>query len=202
MALPDHITSLLAAGPHGRRLVDNAGRLQSLVRHLLTLGLIPGPANPADVDLACAALQLVQLHPPSNRSPMTLRDRAASAAELLISAAGDVADDTPLLDRTCRLLQQLPQRTPSTPEARLLADAVNLEDFGVTGLLNQMASVAVAGDGVTQLLDACATREQYGYWDARLARFHFPAVRELAVQRLANARHCCTLLRSELPATP
>ncbi|WP_288026036.1 hypothetical protein, partial [Arthrobacter sp.] len=89
----------------------------------------------------------------------------------------------------------------ASPEARLLADAVNLEDFGLTGLLSLMTTLAIAGDGISQLLDACSTREQYGYWDARLSRFHFPAARDLATQRLAAARQFTTLLRSELPTT-
>jgi hypothetical protein len=165
--------------------------------------LIPASADTAALDLACSALQLTLRHVTSQqpRQAMTLRDRAQSAAELLISSVEPAdGDEQILLDRTARLLQQLPQRSPATPEARLLADAVNLEDFGVTGLLALMASVAVAGDGVSQLAEACATREHYGYWDARLARFHFEPVRRMAEQRLANARECCAMLRTELAA--
>lgn len=192
-------------GTPGRRLLDNSSRLCATVRHLLTLNLIPRPADSAALELACAALQLTLRHapPPQQRQTMTLRDRAQSAAELLISSvSSDNANEPGLLDRTARLLQQLPQRSPVAPEARLLADAVNLEDFGVSGLLSLMTSLALAGDGVSHLSEACATREQYGYWDARLARFHFEPVRRLAEQRLAGVRQCCEQLRAELAAAP
>jgi hypothetical protein len=187
----------------GRRLLDNSSRLCATVRHLLTLGLIPTLPDAAALDLACSALQLTLRHsaPQQPRQAMTLRDRAQSAAELLISSVEPTdADEQTLLDRVARLLQQLPQRSPTAPEARLLADAVNLEDFGVIGLFTLMASVALAGDGVSHLVEACATREHYGYWDARLARFHFEPVRRMAEQRLANARECCAMLRAELAA--
>jgi hypothetical protein len=198
----DQLNALLSTvDPHGttgRRLLDNSSRLCSLTHHLLSLNLIPPPTDTAAIDLACSALQLTLRHPQPQRSPMTLRDRAESAVELLISSVQS-GEDGPLLDRACQLLQQIPQRAPATPEARLLADAVNLEDFGLTGMLSLMVSLAVAGDGITQLAEACSTREQYGYWDARLARFHFPAVRELATRRLASARQFCAMLDAELP---
>lgn len=207
VSLAEQLHGLLsAADPRGglasgRRLLDNSSRLCATVRHLLTLGLIPTPPDTAALDLACSALQLTLRHsmPQQPRQTMTLRDRAQSAAELLISSVEPAdADERTLLDRAARFLQQLPQRSPAAPEARLLADAVNLEDFGVTGLFTLMASVALAGDGVSQLAEACATREHYGYWDARLARFHFEPVRRMAEQRLANARECCTMLRAEM----
>lgn len=202
----DQIHGLLAAvdprGAHGRRLLDNSSRLCSTVRHLLSLGLIPAPADAEAIELACSAMQLALRHAsPQQRQPMTLRDRAHSAAESLVSSVS-AGSDPGLLDRAVRLLQQLPQRSPAVPEARLLADAVNLEDFGIAGLLALMTSMALAGDGISHFADACAAREQYGYWDARLARFHFDPVRKLAEQRLAAARHCCAQLRSELTATP
>jgi hypothetical protein len=189
-------------GSRGRRLLDNSARLCASVDHLLTLNLVPTPVDAEALKLACSALQLTLKHegPGERRLPMTLRDRAESAAELLISSVEGGADAA-LLDRTASLLRQMPQRSPALPEARLLADAANLEDFGVTGLLNMMSSVTLAGDGLSQLVEACNTREQYGYWDARLARFHFPVVRALAERRLAGARQVYALLRSELPGT-
>lgn len=199
------LASLLATvdprGTPGRRLLDNSSRLCTLVRHLLTLNLIPTQADTAALDLACSALQLTLRHPQPGRGSTTLRDRAESAAELLLNHAPPDVDPA-VVDRTNRLLRQLPHRSPASPEARLLADAVNLEDFGLTGVLSLMTSLALAGDGVSHLLDAWSTRERYGYWDARLAGFHFDAVRQLALQRLAHARQFCSTLRSELLLNP
>jgi hypothetical protein len=84
-------------------------------------------------------------------------------------------------------------------EAKLLADAVNLEDFGAIGMVNQSIQVARAGEGVTQIAEGCEKREQYGYWDARLKDgFHFEAVRQIALRRLQNTRQICALLAAEL----
>ena len=202
LSLPEQISQALqivdAQGVRGRRLLDGSQRLCRLVHRLLGMGLIPVPADVEALEPACAALQLTLREGMSGgeRAPMTLKDRVESAGEMLISL---VQGEAPLLDRTVRLLRQVPQRQPTLAEARLLADAVNLEDFGISGVLTMMTSVTLAGDGVTQLAEAWRTKEQYGYWDARLARFHFPAVREIARVRLDNARKTMELLGSELP---
>ena len=42
-----------------------------------------------------------------------------------------------MIEQVTRILHELPQKVPKLNEARLLADAVNLDDFGITGLLLQ-----------------------------------------------------------------
>jgi hypothetical protein len=128
----------------------------------------------------------------------TLRDRAEEAAELLVSIAGPDVDES-LLDRATRILQEMPHRSPMLDEAKLLADAVNLEDFGAIGMMVQAIQIARAGEGVTQIAQGCDKREQYGYWDARLKDgFHFEAIRQIALRRLANTRQLCAMLAQEL----
>jgi hypothetical protein len=98
------------------------------------------------------------------------------------------------------LLLDLPQRKPDSDDARLLADIVNLDDFGVVGLMQTMSLLAHQGDGVDALLDGAAKRDQYGYWDARLRDgFHFDAIRDVARARLSEARSVIEQLRAELP---
>ncbi len=65
----------------------------------------------------------------------------------------DPAVDESLLDRTLALLEQMPDREPKLPDARLLADALNLEDFGVSGLILQTIQLCRQGDGLAQLID-------------------------------------------------
>src|SRR5439155_26125793 len=106
--------------------------------------------------------------------------------------------DEGLLDRATRVLQEMPHRSPMIDEAKLLADAVNLDDFGIVGLLTQMIQLARQGDGVSQLADGAEKREQYGYWEARLKDgFHFEPVRQIARRRLAHARQVATMLAEE-----
>ena len=107
--------------------------------------------------------------------------------------------DESLLDRAVRILLEIPEKSPLQDEARLLADAINLEDFGVSGLLIQAARLATIGRGIRLVLEAFDQRERYGYWDARLHDgFHFESSRQLARQRLTAARQTVAALRIEL----
>jgi hypothetical protein len=189
-------------GTRGPRLLDDAGRLWSRAQRFLDMNLISQVEQPDALELACYALQLpfkATKSPPVGKLGRTnLRERAEQAAELLVGILADHIDDS-LLDRTTRLLHELPQRNPVLDEARLLADCVNLEDFGATGLIVQTALLARAGDGVLQVLDGCVKREQYGYWDARLKdSFHFEPIREIARKRLETTRAICAMLSQEL----
>ncbi len=44
---------------------------------------------------------------------------------------------------------------------------MNLEDFGIIGLMDQMIQLTRQGEGVAQLAEGTEKREQYGYWEAR-----------------------------------
>ena len=84
-------------------------------------------------------------------------------------------------------------------EAKVLADAVNLDDFGITGLIIQAVQLSRQGDGLMQVADGAEKREQYGYWDARLKDgFHFEPVRQMARRRLENTRAAAKLLAMEM----
>ena len=190
-------------GTQGPRLLDDALRLWRRVETLAGMNLVPAEGLDRDaLELACYALQL-----PSRRSrtlptgkPLrsTLRERSEESAELLLGVAGTDTDEL-LLDRATRLLHEMPHRSPMLDEARLLADALNLDDFGVVGVVLQVIQLARQGEGVNQLAEGCEARELYGYWDARLKDgFHFEAVRQIAQRRLENARLVCSMLSAEL----
>jgi len=184
----------------GPRLVDDAQRLWRRVQKFISLDLTAEPDLEA-LELACYALQLPmrQAKPPSTAKlgRTNLRERAEQAAELLVST-GEGIDET-LLDRATRVLQEMPHRTPVIEDAKLLADALNLEDFGVIGLIGLMTHLARQGDGILQLADGAEKREQYGYWEARLKDgFHFEPVRQIARRRLEHARKVATMLSEEL----
>lgn len=189
-------------GTPGPRLVDDAVRLWRRVGRFVAMNLVPAEGLDQEaMEMACYALQLPIRRPrsgPSGRpARSTLRERAEEAAELLLSVVPDADED--LLDRTTRLLLEMPHRSPMLEEARLLADALNLDDFGVTGLVQQIIQLTRQGDGLLQLAAGLEKREQYGYWDARLKDgFHFEPIRQIARRRLDNARHLALLLLTEL----
>ncbi|HVT90353.1 MAG TPA: hypothetical protein VHD56_15985 [Tepidisphaeraceae bacterium] len=185
----------------GARLIDDARRLWRRVQRLVRLDLVADP-DVRSLEVACWAMQLpmrqAKLPSAGKLGKTNLRDRAEQAAELLISTLSDDADDE-LLDRVARLLHETPHRPPMLEDARLLADAVNLEDFGIIGLVGQMIQLARQGDGIVQLVEGCDKREQYGYWEARLKDgFHFEPVRQIAKRRLARARQVAQMLADEL----
>lgn len=190
------------AGTQGPRLVDDADRLWRRTQHFIKMDLL-GPQAEADaLELACYAMQLPmrqsKLLSVGKLGKTSLRDRAEQAAELLVGALGDQIDES-LLDRTTRLLHELPQRSPVLDESKLLADAVNVEDFGVTGLVQQTIQLSRQGAGVRELIDAFEKREQYGYWQARLKEsFHFEPIRQIARRRLDSAREMLKLLLKEV----
>jgi hypothetical protein len=94
----------------------------------------------------------------------------------------------------------VPQRNPGSNEAKLLADALNLDDFGVTGLVTRIIQLGVQGSGISQVVEAAEKREEYGYWEAPPSKtgFHFEPIRQLARRRLDRARQVHKLLSEEL----
>ena len=188
-------------GTAGPRLVEDAVRLWRRIGRFLAMRLVAEGLDTDALELACYAIQLPvrrsHTQPGGRPGRITLRERAEEAAEMLLNVAPDAEEA--LLDRATRLLQEMPHRSPMLDEARLLADAMNLDDFGVTGLIQQVIQLARHGEGVLQLADGLEKREQYGYWDARLKDgFHFDPIRQIARRRLDNARHLALLLLTEI----
>lgn len=188
-------------GTAGPRLLDDAVRLWQRVQRFVGMNLVAEGLDVEALELACYAVYLPmrrQRTLSTGRAGRgTLRERAEESAELLLGLPLDAPED--LLDRTTRFLHEMPHRSPMLDEAKLLADAINLDDFGVTGLVQQAIQLARNGEGALQLADGVEKREQYGYWEARLKDgFHFEPVRQIARRRLDNARHVALLLIQEL----
>jgi hypothetical protein len=196
------LTRLADNGWAGSGLVDDARRLFDRVQMLLNMKLLTEDVEVAPLELACYALQLpMRLVKPAiakKAGRPNLTDRTEQAAEMLLSVTSDRIDD-PVVDRATMILHDVPKRAPVLEEAKLLADAVNLEDFGITGMLLQAVHLSRLGSGVVQVADGLEKREQYGYWDVRLKEsFHFEAVRQMAKRRLEHTRRAAALLRDEM----
>jgi hypothetical protein len=189
-------------GTAGSRLVDDAARVFARVQAFAKMGLVAEETDIEALELACYGLQLpmrdARLLPSGKLGRTNLRERVEQAAELLVTVLGKEADEV-LLDRATRLLLQLPQRSPALNESKLLADAINLDDFGLTGFVTRCIQLGIQGAGISQVLEANEKREEYGYWEARLKDgFHFEPVRQLARRRLDRARQVHKLLSDEL----
>jgi hypothetical protein len=179
----------------GPRLAADAQRLWRRLQSFLAMGLLTTRVDESSLELACYALQL-----PIGKGQNLgkLRQRCEQAAELMVGLLSDQMEEH-VLDRVSRLLLETPLRKPRLDEARLLADAANLDDFGITGFVVQAAQFGLLGQGVAEISLAWDKREQYGYWEARLKDgFHFEPVGRIARRRLEQARQIISMLNAEL----
>ncbi len=198
------LRDLLADG----RLADDARRLWqragTLAKKLHATGRLNNAPDAPSIELACWALQLpMRVGDPRQAlggaaGIVNLRDRAEHAANQLVDTFGDAVSND-LLDRTIRLLQEMPHRPPVLEEAKLLADAVNLDDFGTVGLFAAAARQGSSGAGAAEVARGFVRRQEYGYWQARLNDgFHFTLSRSIAQRRFDNARRLIDALLEEL----
>ena len=190
------------SGGKGQRLAEDARRLWSRLLKFLALRLVETEIDREALELACFAIQLPlrfgRPTPTRRAGQFTLRERCEQAAELLITWLSDGVDDA-LLDRTARILRETPQRAPMLEESKLLADAINLDDFGVSGAVLLAMQLGRQNAGLLHFLTSFQKRDQYGYWDARLNEgFHYPPIRDLAKSRVDRARTIVDSLSAEL----
>ena len=159
------LSTLDDQGSLGPRLTGDAARLWQRVRKFISMNLISPEIDGDALELACYALQLPTRQARgviSGRLARTnLRDRCEQAAELLVNLMGPDVEEK-LLDRTTRLLHEVPHRSPVIDEAKLMADALNLEDFGVIGLILQTVQLALAGGGGGRF--GCGRGKTRGLW--------------------------------------
>ena len=186
-------------GSLGPRLKGDAARLWGRINKFIPMNLINPQVDRDALELACYALQL-----PARQgrgivvARTNLRDRCEQSAELLVSLMGTEIEES-LLDRTTRLLHEIPHRSPVIDEAKLMADALNLDDFGLIGLIIQAVQLGLQGEGVGDLAVASEKREEYGYWEARIKDgFNFEPIRAIALKRLATSRKVAKMLAEEL----
>ena len=196
------LTVVEAGGVRGLRLIEEGKRLCRRVRQFVNLKLVEDAVDEDALELACFALQLparnVKLLTPGKMGQVSLKDRCEQSAELLISTASDYVEPD-LLERATTILREMPHRNTKMDEAKLLADAVNLDDFGITGLIMQAMQLSRQNAGVEQVVDGFQKRREYGYWEARLKDgFFYEPVRKLARERLKRASEMVDLLLAEL----
>ncbi|HWB53462.1 MAG TPA: hypothetical protein VG722_04690 [Tepidisphaeraceae bacterium] len=172
-----------------------AQRAPSSLQRLLGLNLIVS-ANTEALEMAVDALHAPLPRRFEKAGRANWRQRCERAAEGLIKLFPNA--DPERLEQTRNILRQASIRIPSLDDARLLADTMNLDDFGIAALLQHTLQMGANGADLVQLLNSFSQREQYGYWDARLKEdFHFEQVRQLAAARLENVRKLLATLKAE-----
>lgn len=110
-------------------------------------------------------------------------DREESVLMLEKTLGGVLSADS--MQRAARAVRTQHERGAASIEARIVADARCLQEFGVLSLWPMIRRGMSEGKAVQALLDAWNRKKEYHFWEARLAdSFHFESVRRLAGARL------------------
>jgi hypothetical protein len=97
-----------------------------------------------------------------------------------------------------KILREQRKRDTKMPEARVLADALALEEFGLIGLWNQCRLFHSSGKTLEQLVKLWKAQHDYNYWEARLRDgFHYEISRRAAKERLAQMKGIYERLQRE-----
>jgi hypothetical protein len=103
------------------------------------------------------------------------------------------------LEKVTMVIAGLKQSEPDQPETILIADAENLDDFGLSGIFQQVRAAQSCGKSNRQILESWARQQEYHYWDARIkSALHLETSRKIAGQRLGTMGEVFDLLRREL----
>ncbi len=113
----------------------------------------------------------------------SIAEMGANLAEK--SLGGIVPQDS--LERAIRAVRFRIDRNVEFIEAKIVAEAENLEEFGLTPLWIAIRRGMLEGKGVSALLESWRRKQEYHFWPARLNdSFRFALVREMARERLAS----------------
>src|SRR5690349_6427977 len=92
-------------------------------------------------------------------------------------------------DSMIDILQEHRKRDTKQSEAKILSDALAMEEFGLVGLWNQSRQFHAAGKSLEQLLKLWKAQHDYGYWESRLRDgFHYEVARRTAKDRLVHMK--------------
>ncbi len=158
-----------------RYSVDRSLRL---IRYMEKIAAtLPDEVRPEQLELGKVAALFCPL---SNNTDIS--DATEFASDILQQHLAE-----PEIDTVLTILREYRVKNAKLAEARLLADAVALEDFGMVGFWNQTRSPQSAGKTLEQYIKMFRTQHDYGYWTSRLRDgFYYPASRRTATDRLAN----------------
>lgn len=120
-----------------------------------------------------------------------------SAAELAADQLKDLLPPADL-DQLLLILKTHRKRDAKIPEARLLADALSMEEFGLIGFWNHCRQFHASGKTPEQLIKLWKAQHDYGYWESRLRDgFYYEASRTAARHRLSQMQGIYDRLQRE-----
>jgi hypothetical protein len=103
-----------------------------------------------------------------------------------------------LIAKSKKIITESFKQNNITPDAMILSDARNLDDFGAIGIFNELQKYHTEGRGVTAAIEIWQKKIDYRYWLSRLDKdFRFNSVRKLAEKRLINAEYIMQKIKKE-----
>lgn len=89
------------------------------------------------------------------------------------------------LRRAAIAVREMGKRNQESIEGRILVEANNLDEFGMTALWSSIRRGLIEGKGVQAVIDTWRRKKEYQFWSARVKdSFRFPTVRKHAERRL------------------
>ena len=115
--------------------------------------------------------------------PTSPLQRELSAAMMKRSCEGTLSKQ--IIDSASACIRALGNHDIDLPEAQLLAEADNLDEFGALALLQLFRKHVIEGKGLEAAIETWKTQERYGYWTARIKdSFRFESVKRIAHLRV------------------
>ncbi len=105
---------------------------------------------------------------------------------------------SPTLDTAAEAIRRCNMREPGMLEAKILAEAENLDDVGLIHMLRQFRLQQAEGRSLEQLISVWRRQKEYQYWDARIEdSFRFESIKQLARTRLAAMDRLMAAMEAE-----
>ncbi|HMQ14334.1 MAG TPA: hypothetical protein PKC49_00015 [Phycisphaerae bacterium] len=115
--------------------------------------------------------------------PTSNVQRELAAGALLEHCTGILPVETVTL--AAEAIRECNNRFTTMPEAQVVSEAANLDEFGLMYVLRQFRLLQAEGRRLEDLLATWTRQQEYRYWQARVDVLRFPQTREIARRRLA-----------------